>query len=146
MKKFHFPLEKLLELRKYAEEQAEMKLAEYVGKCANLESDLDAMAGVLKRSRVANPGASTSAMDLMAAEAYRKRIYNTIDDTLEELALAEVEKRKRQEEYMEASKQAKVLEKLKEREFSAYKKSSLRHEARVLDEISTNLRSQHGTV
>jgi len=128
VKRFRFRLERLLELRAHRERQALYRLAEAAGHCVRLARRLqetESERGAAYRSAPAAAGA----LDL-GLFAYRERYLAWLEATRrrlsEELARREKERLEVQARYLEASRERKVLEKLKERRAAEH-----RHEARV---------------
>jgi flagellar FliJ protein len=116
MKKYKFRLEQLLRIRRYKERVWEMRLAEITGRCVGLEKHIreledekDAYAGF------SAGGILYTVEELQCREAFRLRLGQEIAETEKTLE----EKRKEREYvnrgYLAASRDRKVLEKLKER-------------------------------
>ena len=136
MKRFRFGLEKLLELRLYAEREAEMSLARAIGEAAALDSRLEALA----RERVAvaadrfAPGRDGN--EMRRAELYLLRLDRTKGALFEAAAKAAMVADAAREVFVEASRDRKVIEKLKEKRKAEYRRSAAQEEIKTMDDIS----------
>jgi len=137
MRKFQFNLEKILELRKYDEQQWEMKLGQTTGRCNALQKKIEERHS--KRKRTFNQRhLDTGDMRMfMYVENYTHRLDQEITELRAELEQAEKERREVQEKFLEVSKKRKILDKLKERKQQVYYKQQEKQEQKVLDEISS---------
>ena len=135
MKPFVFRLEKLLNLRKYYEEEAKIELGRAVGVLAELEGKIRALA--VERVRAAGeqfrPG--NSAIQIQQYMYYLLRLDNTRDRLFKEAAMAEMKVEEAREAFLEASRERKVLDNLKEKKQKEYHKLKLNEETKVLDDI-----------
>ena len=126
MKKFKFSLEKVLSLREFEENQAQIELAKAISVVTELNNKLKFIAN----ERVKNNDARSNYIEGLD---YQKEIL------LEELAQAELILEEKRQIMIEAMKKRKALEKLKEKQLQEYKKEILKEEEKVLDEIKNNL-------
>ncbi len=136
MKRFRFDLEKLLELRVYREKEAEQALARAMGELAAIEAKLRALAEervAVARGRFA-PG--RTAADMRSAELYLLRLEKTKEKLLEEAAKAELAVAAAREAFMEASRDRKILDKLKDKRKAEYRKTAADEEVKAIDDIS----------
>ena len=134
MKKFHFRLEKLLTIRKHAEELKEIELGKKVSVCLALENKISDRKRMRKEAFFSNvPGS----LDYeMLKGNYIFRLEKEIDNFSSKLKKAETEKAKALNEFLEASKQRKILDKLKERKESEYYKLQLLEEVMMSDDTA----------
>ncbi len=136
MKRFRFDLEKLLELRVYREKETEQALARAMGDLAAIEARLRELAG--ERVAVASgrfaPG--RTAADMRSAELYLLRLEKAKEKLLEEAAKAELAVAAAREAYVEASRDRKILDKLKEKRKAEYRKTAAVEEVKTIDDIS----------
>ena len=137
MRTFRFNLEKVLRLRKHTEKDWEIKLGEIVSTCNNVQRKISSLeierAENFKEFILQKNGLEY----LQLAERYFSRIAvekNSLHKELEEL---QQRKEKIQEEYMKASREAKVIEKLKERKAEQYYRKQMQEEIKELDDINT---------
>ncbi len=135
MKRFSFRLEKLLKYREFREKEAETNLGKANAARDALQIELDSIA--LKRVRTAaerRPGLSVP--ELLAIEHYINRLDTTKEQLLERLVLAEMEVEKARQKYIAATRERRVLSKLREKKSDEWKKYVTEEEAAVLDDIS----------
>ncbi|GAB4366864.1 MAG: flagellar export protein FliJ [Spirochaetales bacterium] len=137
MRKFNFRLEPFLRIRTQQEKVREMELARAVGTCMILQGHLqDVQREIQENTACSMGGILLDFPDLQARDAYRKRLEKDLRITQERLTHAEKERRKKQEEYLAASRDRKVLEKLKERRAEEYYASQWKEEFKQMDEVS----------
>ena len=137
MRRFNFKLEKILELRRYAEQEWELKLAEVTSRIVGAQREIDDLAHRRLDTRRYHAAAGTLDMLLMhSREDYVNRIDQRVLELERQLVALEVERSKVRDGYVEASKKRKALTRLKERRSSEYYRNALREEGRVLDEIA----------
>jgi flagellar FliJ protein len=140
VKRFHFRLERLLEIRAYRERRWLAKLAEAAGHCIRLAREIE-------HNREAARGAfhtrvrEGEKLDL-ALLSYRELYLNRLSREKRELN-GELEKRieqrdKVQQEYKKVSRDKKVLEKLKETREKQHYADSRREEFKVLDDLNSS--------
>ena len=141
MKPFNFGLEKVLNLRKHYEDEAKIELGKAVGILAALESRLYAVGRerVKAASEQFVPGNSAAMMQQYMF--YILRLDNTKEELLKETALAEMKVDEAREGFLEASRERKVLDKLKDKRYKEYRKENLNEEMKTLDDISAAGRS-----
>lgn len=138
MKKFKFSLEKVLSLREFEENQAQIELAKAISVVTELNNKLKFIA----KERVKNNDARSNSTDLsylMSIENYIEGLDYQKEILLEELTQAELILEEKRQIMIEAMKKRKALEKLKEKQLQEYKKEILKEEEKVLDEIKNNL-------
>ncbi len=137
MRKFQFNLEKILELRKYDEQQWELKLGEATGKCNALQHKINEKKTSRKHIFSQRHLDKGDMRMFLYVENYTHRMDQEIADLTEKLEKAEEERSKIQEKFLEASKKRKILDKLKERKQQAYYKHEQKQEQKALDEITS---------
>src|SRR6056297_4213590 len=110
MRKFQFNLEKILELRKYDEQQWELKLGQATGRCNALNRDIQACKAS-RREIFEKRHLDTGDMRMfLYAENYTNRMDQEISELRAELEKAETERKALQEKFLEASKKRKILD------------------------------------
>lgn len=139
MKPFNFSLEKILDLRTYHEDEAKLELGRAIGVLSEIESKI---AVIAKERAIAlqdqfNP--KNSAAVIQQYMFYIIRLDNTKEQLLKEAARAELEVEKAREVFIEASKERKVLDKLKEKRQKEHRKAWLTEEGKALDDIRRKL-------
>ncbi|MBQ4498230.1 MAG: flagellar export protein FliJ [Spirochaetaceae bacterium] len=121
MKAFKFSLQKILDLRLFAEEQAKLALAAAIAESDRIKNSLKEIA----QSRVEANHERSVCTDItghIAIENYINRLDIRKEELLEELASAELVVEEKRAAYNEAMKQRKVLSNLKDKKFAEYKK------------------------
>jgi flagellar FliJ protein len=134
MKRFTFSLEKVLGLRKYREQEAKIELGRAVGVLAEIESRIKETAARRGRAageRFADPG---NAAAMLSWDRYILRLDQEAERLVREAAQAERTVEEKRALYLEASRELKVIEKLKEKRKQDYRKAVFAEETRELDE------------
>ena len=137
MKEFRFNLERVLRLRRYREREREIELAEVTGRCLQLREAID---GCLRAKAFALHGryAYGTGFDVLAAShLYVARLEQQISRHESALRAEEIKRAEAQERFLEAQRERKVLDKLKERESAAYAKEQRLQEVAEIDDINT---------
>lgn len=136
MKRFKFRLQRILDLRIQIRDEARQELV----RC-NSERDhqiyvLAQLQDEFMQLGLAE-GGTYSASDLTRLGAYAERLTVAIDQ--QRLVVAEAIKvaDAAHESYIEASREAKVMELLKDKKLQEYKAGELREEAILLDEVAS---------
>jgi flagellar FliJ protein len=136
LKRFHFNLEKILDLRKYREQETELELGRAIGELTVIEGRIADLAR--ERSRAAelqfSPGQGGA--DIFSFDLYIRRLDHTRDKLLEAAAQAELKVEKARALYIEASRERKILDKLKDKREREYRKTIFAAEVKALDDIS----------
>jgi flagellar protein FliJ len=139
MRRFQFRLERFLELRRWKEREWEIALAKILGECLLLEKRIAEIASEIASSlHSVFLGGSRIDIEAMARrELYVQRLARERERTQATL----VEKRKELEEvrakYLEAAKERKVLDKLKERRAAEYYEHAIDEEFKTIDDMNT---------
>jgi len=135
MKPFAFKLEKVLELRKYREEEAKIELGRAIGVLAGLESQLRALANERARAAAAQFSPGNSAAQIQQYMFYLLRLDAAKEQLLNDITIAEMKVEEARAEFIEATRERKVLDKLKEKRGKEYRKEMLAEETKMLDDI-----------
>jgi flagellar FliJ protein len=135
MKAFSFGLEKVLNLRKFYEDEAKIGLGRAIGVLADLESRLFAVGRERVRAAAAQFAPGNTALIIQQYMFYITRLDNLTEELLKEITLAEMKVEQAREAYLEASKDRKVLDKLKDKRQKEYRKIVLTEETKTLDDI-----------
>lgn len=137
MRRFNFRLEPFLRIRVYKEKNAELELARAVGTCVALQGHLqDVQREIHENTACSTGGILLDLSDLQARNAYSKWLEKDLQTTKAELAQAERERTKKHQGYLLASKDRKVLEKLKERKAEEYYDAQRKEEFKRIDEVA----------
>ncbi len=139
---FRFRLERVRALREHGEDVAKQALAGALTRREECEEQLHDAEVRLDGARMAQREtgeASTSAVDLIARQAYLERIERTRDATARNLDLHEAEVATRRDLLAEAARAREALERLKERRRADHEQELARQSGRELDEVALNV-------
>jgi len=137
VKKYRFTLERVLRLRKHHELEWELKLAAAAGRCVALQNELKELASERGRTlstRFALSGGSTDF--LFRSELYLRRIAQTTDRKTRLLSQRERERDEVRDQYLIASRDRKVLDRLKERREEQHHREGLLEEISETDDLT----------
>jgi flagellar FliJ protein len=129
-------MEKILKLRLNREHETEIELGRAIGALAALELRIKNTAEEKVRAAKNRFSQSRSVNEMRSYEFYILRLDQTRDTLLEAAAMAELEVEKARAVYLEASRERKIIDKLKERQEEEYRKVILAEEIRIVDDIS----------
>jgi flagellar FliJ protein len=135
MKRFHFSLEKVLGLRKYREQEAKIELGRAVSILTEIENRIRETAAKRHHAageRFADMG---NASAMLAWNNYIIRLDQEAERLAKEAAQAELVVEEKRALYMEASRELKVMEKLKEKREKEYRKEMSAAETAELDDL-----------
>lgn len=136
MRAFRYRLQPLLQLREHHEREWEIKLGRAAGRCAELRAEIERLERERRELGVRERTGRIELSELAAENLYRVRLTARIETLTGELAEAERERQTIQVSYLEASRDKKIIEKLKERKADEYRLERLQTEARTIDEIA----------
>lgn len=137
MKRYRFRLDRLLAIRKYHELEWELKLAAATGECVRLTNEIEQM-GQQRRETLAERYAERGVdMNyLVAAELYMRKIDARTETDRQVLVEKEREREEVRAGYLEASRDRKVLDRLRERRTAANRREQLVEEVNEVDDSS----------
>jgi flagellar FliJ protein len=135
VKAFHFKLQKILKLRRYREHETEIELGRAMGELAAIEERVKKIAREKAAAAGGRFGAGKGAGEIITFDNYILRLDRNKGLLLEAAAKQELVVEKAREIYLEASRERKIIDKLKERREAECRKNSLREETKVLDDI-----------
>jgi len=145
VKRFRFNLEKVLELRQHKEQEAKNALGQAISVLNAIENNIKQNA--LLHSRAvkerftginadANNGAAIiGALSMFTWDNYILRLEQEAQRLMEEAARAELVVEEKRGEYLEASRELKVMEKLREKREQEYRKEMLAAETHERDDM-----------
>ena len=140
MRRFRFRLERLLELRAHREQEALYRLAEATGHCVRLARRIQELGQERGAAYRSVPG-QTGSLDL-GLFAYRERYLAWLESSRrrlkEELVARESRRLEVQARYLEAAREHKVLEKLKERRAAEHRRLARIEEFNVQDDVAAS--------
>lgn len=132
MKKFEYNLEKILQLKKFNEEQRKMELGLAISVLNEIENNIKENA--LKQHHAVSERFKDPAQMIMWNN-YIIRLEREKEKLMEQAAQAEIVVEEKRSLYMEAFKELKALEKLKEKKEKEYRKEMNDKESAEVDEI-----------
>jgi len=136
MKRFHFRLEKVLEVRQYYERLAETKLTAAAGRCALLENRLMENAQATRDAARERFARGRDICDMQTSELYSRRLVQERERVMKALAAAETEREAARQGYVKASRDKQLLDKLRERSETEYYRAASREEVKTLDDLA----------
>lgn len=137
MKRFNYKLEKVLRLRENHERETEIELGKAVGVLSAIEAGIKNVAE--EKILAARNRFSGNFNQMRAFEFYITRLDKTRDTLLENAALAELEVERTRAIYLEASRDRKIISRLKERQEREYRHAVNLEEIKNIDDISSGL-------
>jgi flagellar FliJ protein len=137
VKRFHFKLEKILALRLNRERETELELGKAIGALTELENRIKHVAEERVIAAAGRFGKGRGAAEILSYDNYILRLDKTKDALVEAAAKAELVVETARAAYIEASRDRKVLDKLKERRRKEYNSYILAEEVKILDDISS---------
>jgi flagellar FliJ protein len=134
MRRFNFNLEKILQIRKYKEDECRNVLGQAVGALNAIENDIKNTA--VKRHRAALER-FTNPDEMLSWDIYILRLEKEAADLEKKAAQAEVIVEEKRDLYMEALKDLKAIEKLKEKQKKEYRKEMFDAQMNEVDDITS---------
>ena len=140
MKRFSFSLQKILDIREFAERQAQIELGRAVAEVNRINSDLEAVAQE-KIRMIHQKQQEMTLNDFVVRENYMKRLELTKERLLEDLAAAQLVVDEKREIFGGGGEQRKILSNLRDKQYAQYKKDALVAEDNAVDDMVT---ARHG--
>ena len=134
MKQFNFKLQKLLDLRQHYEDEAKLELGRAVSILTDLENKLRVLGQEQARAAAAQFSPGNDAYAMQQYMYYLTRLENLKEQLLSDAAAAELNVEKARQAFIEASRERKVLDKLKEKRQMEYRKFVLTEEIKTMDD------------
>ena len=135
MRSFKFGLQKILNLRKHHEDEAKIELGRAIAVLSDLENRLFLLAQERARAAGAQFSPENSAAMIQQYMFYLLRLDNTKEQLLKEAAMAEIKVEQAREAFIEASRERKVLDKVKEKREKEYRKKMMTLEVKDMDDL-----------
>jgi len=135
MKRFTFKLEKVMQWRKFKEEECKIELGKAVSNLNMIENDIKITA--VKRQSAASQRFN-AANDIGAWNNYIIRLDQETERLMEKAAQAEIIVEEKRALYLEASKDLKALEKLKEKQEKEHRKEMLDYQMAEIDDLTAS--------
>lgn len=134
MQKFVFNMQKILNLRKFEEKQAQAELGKAVSAEARIQDTLDLLAEQNVQT-VKNSKGIKDVLELHNLNNYLRLLTQRKEQLLKELAQAQLETEQKREKMKDAMLKVKALEKLKEARQRDWVLENKRKEEKELDDI-----------
>jgi len=134
MRKFKFNLEKILQLRKSKEEECKIALGQAISALNIIENEIKNTA--FKKHNAANERFNQP-LEMASWDLYILRLEQEAEKLAQKAAQAEMEVEEKRAVYMEALKDVKAIEKLKEKQQKEYRKEYSKYEINQIDELTT---------
>ena len=134
MRKFKYNLEKILGLRKFKEEECKIALGQAISFLNKIENDIR-LTAQKKHTAVTQRFKNTD--DIVSWDFYIKRLDAEADMLSEKAAQAQLVVEQKRALYLEAQKELKTLEKLKEKQKKEHRKEMLNYEINQIDELTS---------
>ena len=135
MKRFSFSLEKVLSLRKFREQETKIELGKAIGELSEIENNIKSVAQ--ERFRAGDQFSGNGAI-IRSYMLYVSRLDLKKEELLADAAKAEIKVEGARAVFIEASRERKVLDKLKEKRSGEYRKMILVEETKSLDDQGLN--------
>jgi flagellar FliJ protein len=135
MKRFKFNLEKILQLRKFKEEECKLALGQAVSFLNKIENDIKETA--LKRHAASSLRFSNVA-EIASWEIYILRLDQQADRLTEQAAKAQIVVEEKRALYLEAQRDLKAIEKLKEKQQKEHRKEMFNNEMNKVDNLTSS--------
>lgn len=139
MKKFNFPLQKLLKLKKYREDQKAIELSHAQDRLNKEIYQLNVFEGTKKTLFAGDDFMSVNLGAMRSSSEYLIQINNQIVRQKNKILFAEKEVNEKRPILMTANQEKKSVELLKENQQKAYKKEANRTARIIEDEVASRI-------
>ena len=146
MRRFRFRLEKFLDLRRWKEREREIALAKVLGEVLLLEKRIAEIAEAIAAS-LFGEFRRDNRIDVEAMsrrELYAARLSQERKRKREALTVKQRELEEARARYLEASRERKVLDKLRERREAEYYERAIDEEFKEIDDMNTASSTRQG--
>ena len=137
MKRFEYRLERLLNLRRHREKEAEVKLGEATSHCAKLNREILESLEMKGRAFSGQFADDLGFDSLIASHHFMSRMDQQLERKHSQLVVKQLERDEAQQLYMEASRDRKVLDRVKERRKEEHNRERRLEETKQNDDICT---------
>ncbi|GHV86685.1 flagellar protein FliJ [Spirochaetia bacterium] len=137
MRRFKFKLQKILKLREDRERETELELGKAVGALSALELKIRKVAEEKVKAAGNRFNTANNLNQMQSYDFYILRLDQTKDLLLEAAAKAEFVVEEARKVYLEASRDRKIIDKLRERREKEYRHTMKLEEIAVIDDISS---------
>lgn len=136
MRKFHFRLQSILDLRQKQADQRKLELGAIAQRCEHLQRQIDQRREDRRKTVLGRGTSNADVAFRLAEEAYAQRMDQDVARLQSELASEEERRVAAAERYREAQQKADVLDRVRTKREQAHREESRRHEQRRLDEVA----------
>ena len=133
MKRFSFRLEKVMQLRKFKEDECKLALGQAISILNKIENDIKMTA--VKRHN-ATEQRFNAGQDISSWDNYILRLEQEVEKLAEQAAQAELVVEEKRALYIEAQKDLKAIEKLKEKRKKEYRKEMMDLQMTEIDDMT----------
>jgi len=133
MKRFSFRLEKVMQLRKFKEDECKLALGQAISVLNKIENDIKITA--LKRHNAAEQRFNAG-QDMASWDAYILRLEQEAEKLANQAAQAEIVVDEKRALYIEAQKDLKAIEKLKDKRKKEYRKEMMNLQMAEIDDMT----------
>jgi flagellar FliJ protein len=133
MKRFTFRLEKVLQLRKFKEDECKIALGQAIGILNKIENDIK-MTAVKRHNAAAER--FNAPQDMASWDVYILRLEQEAEKLAGQAAQAELVVEEKRALYLEAQRDLKAIEKLKEKREKEYRKEMMDSQMAEIDDLT----------
>jgi len=133
MKRFRFNLEKILQIRKYKEEECKLALGQAISALNKIENEIKITA-LMKHKAASERFKDTE--EAQSWDIYILRLEQEAEKLSERAAQAELVVEEKRRIYLEALKEVQAIDKLKEKKQKEYRKEMLDSQMNEVDELT----------
>jgi flagellar FliJ protein len=142
VKRFSFNLEKVLELRKYREQETKIELGRAIAVLTEIEGRIRKNAESRSLAAGQRFSLTNQAPDILSWDNYIIRLDQEAERLMAGAAKAELVVEEKQEIFLAASRDRKVIDKLKEKREKEYRDDFFTEENRERDDIASGVRAR----
>jgi flagellar FliJ protein len=135
MKRFKFNLEKILQLREFKEEECKIALGQAVSFLNKIENDIKETA--LKK-HAATSLRFSDVTEISSWENYILRLDQQADRLVKQAAQAQIVVEEKRDLYLEAQRDLKAIEKLKEKQQKEHRRETFNYEMNEVDNLTSS--------
>jgi flagellar FliJ protein len=138
MKRFTFRLEKVLQLRKFKEDECKIALGQAISVLNKIENDIK-MTAVKRHNAAAER--FNAPQDMASWDVYILRLEQEAEKLAEQAVQAELVVEEKRALYLEEQRDLKAIEKLKEKREKEYRKEMMDYQMNEIDDLTS---ARHG--
>ena len=135
MRAFTFNLEQVLNLKQFQENEAKVELGKAISNLQSIEQKLLILAEERAKAASDQFKSGNTASVIQQYMFYLLRLDAAKEQLVQDAALAEMKVEEARNAFIEAQKERKPLDKLKEKRLKEYRKEMLGEETKVVDDI-----------